>query len=50
MSCSGDVSMDDFVGGECPSGTVTLLSGSTSASFTIMTNDDGVVEGIEESP
>ena len=48
VDCGGDVSIDDFVGGECPSGTVTLLSGSTSASFTIMTNDDGVVEGVEE--
>ena len=47
VSCEGDITSLDFVGG-CPSGTVTLVSGETSATFTVRTNDDDMVEGNEE--
>ena len=47
---SGDVSaadFDDSADPVCPSGVVTIVAGSTSASFTIMPDVDSVVEGLE---
>ena len=48
VDCGGgsDVTSGDFVGG-CPSGTVTIASGETSATFAVYTNDDSVVERVE---
>ena len=48
VTCGGDsdVTIGDFVGG-CPSGTVTISSGETSAMFAVSTSDDDVVEGLE---
>ena len=48
VDCGGgsDVTAEDFVGG-CPSGTVTIASGETSATFAVYTNDDSVVERVE---
>ena len=50
VDCATDVngfaSSADFVGG-CPSGTVTIGSGETSASFSFMTLDDEIREGTE---
>ncbi len=42
-----EVTVEDFVGG-CPSGTVTIPVGSRFADFSIVSNDDSVVEGTEE--
>ncbi len=49
VSCSADsdVTAEDFVGG-CPLGTVTIASGETLTTFAVSTNDDNVVEGMEE--
>ena len=46
VSCEGDVSAEDFVGG-CPSGTATIAAGQTSTIFTITTDMDNVVENDE---
>ena len=48
VNCGGgsDVTAGDFVG-DCPSGTVTIASGETSATFAVYTNDDSVVERLE---
>ena len=48
VDCSGDVSMDDFVGGECPVGSVRVGAGSSFAMFTVSTQDDTLFENSEE--
>ncbi len=48
VSCSDNITTDDFADSSCPSGTVTIPSGETSATFAVSTNDDNVVEGMEE--
>ena len=48
MGCGGDVTADDFADSLCPSGTVTIPSGETSATFAVSTNDDSAVENAEE--
>ena len=44
---SGVASSADFADGVCPSGTVTIASGESFATFAVSTNDDNVVEGME---
>ena len=44
---TGAVSPEDFANGECPSGSVTITAGVTSAVFSFMTFDDEDIEGTE---
>ena len=44
---SGVASSADFADEVCPSGTVTIASGESFATFAVSTNDDNVVEGME---
>ncbi len=48
VSCSGDITADDFADSSCPSGTVTIPSGETSERFAVFTADDNLAEGMEE--
>ena len=48
VSCGGDISVEDFEGSSCPSGTATIKAGRAFATFAVLTNDDNVVEGLEE--
>ena len=47
VSCGGDITASDFDGSPCQEDTVTIVSGETSATFTVRTRNDNVVEGVE---
>ena len=47
VSCGGDITADDFDGSPCQEDTVTIVSGETSATFTVRTRNDLLVEGVE---
>ena len=47
VSCGGEVSEEDFVNGCVGVGGVSILAGGRSATFTVTTTDDSVVEGSE---
>ena len=48
VDCAASVaSAADFADEVCPSGTVTIASGESFATFAVSTNDDNVVEGME---
>ena len=48
VACEGDVTPGDFQGSECAPVTLTIAAGTVFSRFTISTNDDNVVEGLEE--
>ena len=48
VNCEGGVTAGDFADSVCPSGTVTIADGRSSATFFVSTNDDDVFEGDEE--
>ncbi len=47
VACNSSVSANDFAGGMCPSGTVTIAASASSGVFTVTLSDDRDVEDVE---
>ena len=47
VACNSSVSANDFEGGMCPSGTVTIAASASSGVFTVTLSDDRDVEDVE---